>query len=162
MTPVIALANLAVTLLNQQIGKTFVRRYSPNFEVEQVKDGLWFVMSTSDMTDTKAADVDITKLEIDVCYQRALPEPTTQYKIPYENLPFIDECMDEVESVKKLFREGGAFRVIETNGFSPLYTFLSMSASPLYSQEALLDWGLFISGIRLKFFANLEDEDLQS
>ncbi len=154
MTPVIALAQLLVTTLNEVTGKTFTRAYVPEFDKEKVEDGKWFVAAAGDDIQTKSRDADINEVEIDVCYERALPEATAEYPDPLLNLPFIDECMEEVESVKTLFRQDGAMK----NRTYP-YTFLKMKNTPLYVPEYLYAEGIFVSSIRLTFFANLETAD---
>ncbi len=144
--PAVELAKGVAVALHNATGKTFERSYDVNPEPGEVVSGKWFVMAaTEDFT--KRQRVDVSKLAVDVGYFRALPESSDEYPNPEKNLPWLDSQMEEVESVKALFREDGALSELVVANCC----FVGMINSPLYNPDALGDGQVFISVVRLEF-----------
>lgn len=144
--PAVELSKNLLAKLNAVLpGKNFTRRYIGVYDAEKVKDGRWFVaMSAEDIKHTR--HVDFPNLSIDIAYQRALPDSSEAFPEPENNLPFLDACMEEVESVKVLFREDGQLREMDLGDCS----FKSMT-NQLYRPDMLYDNEIFTSVIRLEF-----------
>lgn len=124
------------------------RRYVPYFDSSQVVDGKWFILVAEEDPNSKG-DVDTPKLTIDLGYQKALPEPTDDVPEPEDHLPTLDAMMEEVETIKNLFAEGGELRErVQAN-----CVFLNYRPGPLYRQDFLYEMGIFFSVIRLEYLA---------
>lgn len=151
--PIVALTTALITAINSAAGKTMVRRYVRFYAAKDLPDaGQWFAMGTEEDF-TKKRQTDIVKLSVDVGYQRPLPEATGPNPTPHDNLEFLDACMAEVETVKALFREGGALALAE---IANKWVFQSMSNSPIYRPELLVENQIFTSVTRLTFLTELE------
>jgi hypothetical protein len=93
-------------------------------------------------------------------YQRGLPKHSTTQK-PVANLSFLDECMNEVESMINLFRNPdditdpdahtGKFTTCGTYGQIEGFNFASLSINPMFDPIILNDNHVFSSIIRLTY-----------
>lgn len=150
--PIVTLTTAVITAINGQ-GKNLVRRYVRFYVAKDLPaDGQWFAIGVDEQINKKRT-TDIVKPVVDVAFQRPLPAASSQYPDPVNNLPFLDQCMDEVESVKALFREGGALAEFE---FGNKWAFESMENSPIYRPDLLVENQIFTSVIRLTFLTELE------
>lgn len=145
--PIIDLTNAVVLAINAY-GKAMTRRYVHFRSANDVALGQWFAMAATEEI-VKKRLVDTVKYNVDIAYQRALPSGDD----PLGNTAFLDACMEEVESVKALFREGCN---IADEEFGANWVFLGMTNSPIYRPEMLLENQIFTSVIRLEFLAQLE------
>lgn len=145
-TPIVELAKALKTRLDTALSVTFERAYVPFLNREDVEDGKYILMASSEDTTTRRL-VDTDKASIVVAYQKALPDSTTAYPDPLKNIPFFDDCMEKVEAMKALFREGGALNLVDLYG----YVYLSQSNVPLYRPDFILDYQIFTSEVRLDF-----------
>lgn len=151
--PIVALTTALITAINMAGSKSVVRRYVRFYAAKDLPDnGQWFAIGIEEDF-TKKRRTDIVKLSVDVGFQRGLPDASEDYPDPLTNLPFLDACMAEVESVKALFREGGALAEAEIGN---KWVFESMSQSPIYRPELLVENQIFTSVIRLTFLTELE------
>lgn len=145
--PIIDLTNAVVLAINAY-GKAMSRRYVHFRSASDVAVGQWFAMAATEEIAKKRL-VDTVKYNVDIAYQRALPSGDD----PLGNTVFLDACMEEVESVKAMFREGGDMEDVE---FGSNWVFLGMTNSPIYRPEMLLENQIFTSVIRLEFLAQLQ------
>lgn len=151
--PVVALTTALITAINSAGSKSVVRRYVRFYAAKDLPEaGQWFAIG-SEEDFAKKRRTDITKLSVDVGFQRPLPAASAGQPEPVNNLPFLDACMAEVESVKALFREGGALADAEIGN---KWVFESMSHSPIYRSELLVENQIFTSVVRLTFLTELE------
>ena len=65
----------------------------------------YLIMANTEEISTKRR-IDILKLSIVLAYQLKLPDASPDYRDPLKNTPFFDGCMEKVEDIKALFREG--------------------------------------------------------
>lgn len=145
--PIVSLASAVITAINNAASKSLVRRYVPFYKSSDVENGVWFVMAATEDT-TKKRAVDINRLSVDVAYQKALPKSQQGAENPLENNAFLDACMNEVESVKALYREGGA---LADSALVNRWAFQGMSNNPIYRPDLMLENQIFTSVIRLDF-----------
>lgn len=146
--PIVELAKALKTELDSALTVSFVRSYIPFTNPEDCTNGLYLIMANSEETTTKRR-IDVLKPSIVLAYQRTLPESSNSYPDPLKNLPFFDECMEKVEDIKALFREGGSLNEKTISGC----VFLQMSNSPIYRPDFILDYQIFTSEIRLDFIS---------
>jgi hypothetical protein len=132
--------------LATQLGTTVERRYTAYYDPEEVVDGKIIVIGGASDLDGKRK-IDLLEIGVDVGYQRALPNGTTAYPDPRNNLPFLDGCSQLVQSIKNLFSEDGPLREAEFAGA----TYLRWRNDPLYRPDMLLDHSIFTSVIRFEF-----------
>jgi hypothetical protein len=145
---IVELADAVKTSIQTLTSRTVRRRYVPYFDSEQVVDGKWFILVAEEDPNSKG-DIDTPKLTIDLGYQKAIPEPTDAVPEPEDHLPTLDAMMEEVETIKNLFAEGGAMRErVQAN-----CVFLNYRPAPLYRQDFLYEMGIFFSVIRLEYLA---------
>lgn len=150
--PIVTLTQALITAINGQ-GKNLVRRYVRFYVAKDLPaDGQWFAVGV-DEDFTKKRIVDFVKPTVDVAFQRPLPAASGQYPDPTNNLPFLDECMAEVETVKVMFRAGGVLAEKEIGG---KWVMESMTNSPIYLPNLLLENQIFTSVIRLTFLTEQE------
>lgn len=150
--PIVTLTQALITAINGQ-GKNLVRRYVRFYVASDLPaEGQWFAAGV-DEDYTKKRIVDIVKPSVDVAFQRPLPAASAAYPDPINNLPFLDQCMAEVETVKAMFREGGALAEKE---ISEKWVFESMNNSPLYFPNLLVENQIFTSVIRMTFLTEQE------
>jgi hypothetical protein len=129
------------------LGKTTATaRYVPYAKREQIKDGKWIV-AIQDETNKQDRLVDTLTYVIDLVYQRSLPDATQAMPDPLENNTFLDGCLNEVGTVKTLFREGGPLRGVVIGGCVQT----GMPNQPLYQPDHLINHLIFSSVIRLEF-----------
>jgi len=147
------LTEALITAINTAGSKSVVRCYVRFYAAKDLPEaGQWFAIGIEEDF-TKKRRTDITKLSVDVGFQKRLPDASEAYPNPLDNLPFLDDCMAEVESVKAMFREGGALADAEIGN---KWVFESMSQSPIYRPELLVENQIFTSVIRLTFLTELE------
>ncbi len=87
-TPIVELAKALKTRLDTELSVTFERAYVPFLNREDVEDGKYILMGSSEDTTTRRL-VDTDKASIVVAYQKALPDSTTTYPDPLKNNPFL-------------------------------------------------------------------------
>lgn len=153
--PIVELTNDVAAKLATATGFTFTRRISATFNKTELAGGKWSVLSAADIQASKAKQVDRSTLTVDVAYQEPLPEKTEAYPDPRENLEWFDSRMVLLETVKSLFRGGGALRNAR---YAPgtAFAFQSMEHSPIYRPDLMNDESIFTSAIRLEFFGEIE------
>lgn len=144
--PVLSLASALTTKLAEVTGKQFYRRYAPFSEAKELEAGKWVVLAAAEDF-TKKRTTDQTVVSADVGYQRQIPPANNTNPDPLANLTFLDGCLNEVESVKALFRENGTLADLAINDF----VFLRMTNSPIYRSDLLIEQQIFISVLRLEF-----------
>ncbi len=150
--PIITLTQALITAINNQ-GKNLVRRYVRFYVAKDLPaEGQWFAIAVDEQLQKKRT-TDIVKPMVDVAFQRPLPPASQANPDPTNNLTFLDACMDEVESVKALFREGGALAEAEIGG---KWVLEAMDNSPIYRPDLLVENQIFTSVIRLTFLTELE------
>lgn len=145
--PVLSLATALTTKLNELTGKQFIRRYAPFYESKDIESGKWLVLAAAEEYSQVARSVGRTIVSVDVGYQVQMPPANNTNPDPLANLTFLDGCLNEVESVKALFKEGGPLQSVSFSDF----VFKSMSNSPIYRTDILIEQQIFISVIRLDF-----------
>ncbi len=150
MVPVIQLANALIALINGNLSPSpnLIRRYMPYYDAAQVKDGKWFVVVSADEA-KQINKVDSSKLSIDIGYQRGLPPTSKDYADPTENLPFLDACMEVVETMLVPFAEGGFVR---DSSIANRWVLRDATRPLLYVPSMLLEYQIFTSVIKLEFF----------
>ncbi|MGN6547721.1 MAG: hypothetical protein ACTHK7_21915 [Aureliella sp.] len=153
--PIIELADDVAGKLYTATGLPFPRRYAPYVDRASVKDGKWFVFAAGDESEPKGRRVDKETQTVDLVFQQSLPEGTDAYPNPIENRPWLDARMQDVESVKSLFRKGGSLRDADFLGLS----FSSMQNTPLFLPELLQDLSIFSTFVRLEFTGELSELD---
>lgn len=132
--------------LATQLSTNVERRYTAYYDPELIKDGKVIVVGAASDLDGKRK-VDFLEVGVDVGYQQALPKPSDTDPDPRNNLTFLDECSQKVQSIKDLFGEDGPLREADFAGA----TFLRWRNDPLYRPEMLLDHLIFTSVIRFEF-----------
>ena len=151
MEPILVLRD-AIAAKLVAIGKTTTTaRYVPYAKREQITAGKWIV-AIQDETNKNDRLVDGVTFVIDIVYQRSLPEPTQSMPDPLENNTFLDGCINEVGTVKSLFREGGALRGVPIGGCVQI----GLPNQPLYQPDHLLNHLIFSAVVRVEF--RLENE----
>jgi hypothetical protein len=128
------------------MGKTASARYTPYTKISELSAGKWLVAANDD-EDNQVNLVDNRNFTIDLVYQRALPPASQAYPVPLENMPFLDGCVNEVGTVKSLFREDGALRGQSIANC----TQISLPKQPLYLPDHLINHSLFTAVVRVEF-----------
>ncbi len=144
--PINNLAEALIAALATQ-GKTVVRSYLTLEKTRDLQNGKWLALVSTENV-TKKRRVDSVKSSIAVVYQRQLPSSTSLIENPLENNTFLDSCMNEVESVKSMFREDGPLADVALND---TWVFESMTNSPIYVPNHLLENQVFTSPLMLEF-----------
>lgn len=136
------------------IGKTATTaRYVPFRKREEILNGAWIVaIQAEEVKQTRL--VDNVLLTLDLVYQRGLPDPTVANPDPLENNVFLDGCVNEVGTVKALFREGGALRGVVIGGCVQI----ALPPQPIYQPDHLINHMIFSSVVRVEY--RLEDDDI--
>lgn len=145
--PIKVLAIALLAELNSATGKTFTRRYAPYYDSEQLVEAKYFVIATRERNSVAARTVERSDLTILVGVQQALPDTADKNDEFIENTEWLDDRMDEVETIKALFRPGGALRNKSIGGCE----FKSMANDPVYMPELLLDNAIFTSMLELVY-----------
>lgn len=146
--PVVELAKALKTELDTALSVTFQRVYAPFLNAEECASDTYLIMANSEDISPKRR-IDVLKLSIVLAYQLKLPNATAEYRDPLKNIPFFDACMEKVEAIKALFREGGALNEKEISNC----VYLSMSNSPIYRPDFIVDFQIFTSEIKLDFWS---------
>lgn len=145
--PVISLVDAVIAAINGAASKSIVRRYAPFDESASLPGGKWEAFaSTEDVT--KKRRVDVVRSTVGLVYRRTMPAANSGAPNPLENNTFLDGCMNEVESVKALFREDGA---LADTAIADKWVFESMRNNPVYNPEVLKNNQLFVSIVFLEF-----------
>jgi hypothetical protein len=143
--PILTLRDALATRLTS-MGKNAVARYVPYTKISELSDGKWLVAANDD-EDNQFRNVDQRNFTIDLVYQRALPPASQAYPVPLENMPFLDGCVNEVGTVKSLFREGGALRGVAIADCIQI----NLPKQPLYLPDHLINHLLFSAVVRVEF-----------
>ena len=130
------------------LGKgTATARYTPYSKPDAIKNGKWIVaIQNEELTQSRNVDTK-TIYTLDLVYQRSLPDPTATHPDPLENNAFIDGCLNEVGTVKALFRDDGPLRGVQIGGCVQT----SMPTQPLYQPDHLINHLIFSSVVRVEF-----------
>lgn len=145
MEPILTLRDALAARLTA-MGKTAEARYVPYTKVSELTAGKWLVAANDD-EDNQFRNVDQRNFTIDLVYQRALPPASEAYPVPLENMPFLDGCVNEVGTVKALFREDGALRGVAIADCIQI----GLPKQPLYLPDHLTNHLLFSAVIRVEF-----------
>ena len=146
MEPILVLRNAIAAELVARGKTTATARYVPYVKREQIKDGKWIV-AIQDENNKNDRLVDNVTFVIDLVYQRALPDATQAMPDPLENNTFLDGCINEVGTVKTLFREGGALRGVQLGGCVQI----GLPNQPLYQPDHLVNHLIFSAVVRVEF-----------
>ena len=148
LVPVVELAKALKTELDSALGVDFQRVYAPFMSAEDCATDTYLIMANTEEISTKRR-IDILKLSIVLAYQLKLPDASPDYRDPLKNTPFFDGCMEKVEDIKALFREGGALNEKSISNC----VFQSISNSPIYRPDFVVDYQIFTSEIKLDFLS---------
>jgi hypothetical protein len=156
IVPIIDLAQAVRVAVAAATGKTVSRRYAPHFDKKdpELQAGEWFVVVTAEDL-RKKRHTQFPRLTVELAYQRALPDSTTEFKDPLSNLPFLDGCMAEVQGVKNLFGEGGSLQ----RKILAECDLADVSNNPLYRPDLLYDLSIFTSVIKLEYDYSIDSDD---
>ena len=143
--PILTLRD-ALAIRLTAMGKTASARYVPYSKISELANGKWLVAANDD-EDNQRNLIDQRNFVIDLVYQRALPAASLTYPVPLENMPFLDGCVNEVGTVKALFREDGALRGVAIADCIQI----GLAKQPLYLPDHLINHSLFSAVIRVEF-----------
>lgn len=155
--PIVDLTIAIQDALEDLLDKSFERAYVISNSQKDVPLGKWYIMSAGE-TNTKIGNADFGQLDIFLVYQKGLPASTSANPDPMRNYEFVDDCLDEVESVKRLFREpneddnlAGALTSCGDYGTLAGFSFVSFTNEPMLDPNLFRDNGVFSSIIRLTY-----------
>lgn len=145
--PIKVLAIALLAELNTATGKTFTRRYAPYYDAAELAEPKYFLITTRERNNVAARSVERSDLTVLIGFQQALPDAEDKDDDFLENTDWLDARMDEVETIKGLFRPGGALRNKSIGGCE----FKTMTNDPVYMPDLLLDNAIFTSMIELVY-----------
>ncbi len=143
--PILTLRDAIAARLTS-MGKSAVARYTPYTKISELSTGKWLVAANDD-EDNQFNLIDRRNFTIDCVYQRALPPASEAYPVPLENMPFLDGCVNEVGTVKALFREDGVLRGQSIANCIQI----GLPKQPLYLPDHLINHLLFTAVVRVEF-----------
>ena len=156
---VIALASALATALTEYTEKVFTRAYIVENSQAEVQTAKWYVLMGGEEM-LPRGNANQNTVEVALVYQHGLPKHSTTQK-PVRNLTFLDECVEEVESIVNLFRNPddiaepnehtGKFTTCGPYGTMANFNFASLSNNPMLDPIFLRDNHIFSSVIKLTY-----------
>lgn len=145
--PITTFAIALAAQLSASLGVTVERRYAPYFDAADVETAKWVLLAAGDEHANPGRKVDVDELTAHVALQIALPDRELKDDEWLNNVDFLDAQMDAVETLKALYRPGGALREVDVGGCE----FRRMKNTPIYRPEMLLEHGIFTSVVELVY-----------